>query len=1703
MIITIQNKQQASAAVSPEIAQLRTIADNIRVTTMLIEERFKLREEKAKKLGSKALERHQAMAEGYRKALTEYLSLIDKLPSDGAFSQSSIRNLQALLEKILPKKKRPIIGSLPYKHLNYPAQEPAAAAAITPAYLGGNKTVSPDDTTATHESPISKDIATLAQSLNWNPVSIYEYVKNNTETEWYWGCMKGAEETLHQKSGNDCDQAALLAALLRASGFPTRYVRGTVKFTAAAKDDPLNRIKNLTGIDDPNKIAEFFQKSGIPYTPIIAGGAISNFQIEHVWVESQIPYSNYRGAIIDSMGKTWLGLDTSIKVKGYTYNNAKDIFQETEVSSQLSGIRDQYLGLSSQPTSTQSPTPLEYLQSAINAQLLISQSTATYSDYLHTRTLIPEVLNILPGSMQFILVKATNEYTAIPGELIHQVKFTATDPHKNELFNITLPTYKLSNQQIVMSYEPETVQDQEIIDSYGGLDNTPAYLVHLRPVLKVNDERIIVAQAGVPMGGDFNLAIDLISPNGTKSITNTHIVGNLSVIGISAQRAIMKPQSDPNQQKDAARLLYEEAINYNDRWDKAEDELASLLLVTIARPLPTVVTLGGLIDVTYLLDMPHGFTWKGIFIDANLRAIEAVHRILDPENRTRLFTQLSSLQGSVLENRIFEDDFKVESISTAKLLQFVNSQTISSQLITIDKTNIDAILPTLSFDDYIKEDITNSVNQNFAIRIPQSEMTYEDWSGIGYIKENPSTGESGWMLSGLIAGGMTAWDVDRWNAIVAGTLSNPYSEPANYDPASAQYIQKIASTDMQDGIVGDALDEPLQVKVTDAKKVAVANVLVTFTVKAGGGTFDNMATSVTVSTNGSGIASAPFTLGKYTKTNPTFVWEDGDTYATQAEENIIDAALPSGTNLTMPFTALGLPDAADHLTPLHGNDTWGLQLSFAGFVSAAVEDVYNNPISNATVTFSVADPVQNPDHQCAWTTIDTTHKTYFTETGLACIKNSPTWGTCGDTNKQELVVVTDHYGASAEVILGGMDDANYTVTANAPSLSATFELYTYELISNRANPCDGKGDPYRALMTNYAYTSDLHGNNINAGKTGTTIPVTASMYYDLEKWGWKDVTCGNGTCSKVVGIRQWETSTDFTPDSFMTFGTTAGTSLGGGVYTVPSYTLKPGKNEIKVKGTGTITVKNTHMSCPNGCTTANEPLTETGTATMIVYGVEVKTQPIPLLLVNESGYLSSDQVITYTIEPLSSDYNAITAYTFIYKDDSIIAQIPTETKGTGTATISRGFQIDVNSVYKAEVVLNYGTGMEIRGEKKTLPIGQVKLWTDEAPSTEVVGAVTDDVTTIRIELTVKNGRDTLPQQLNWSIADPQVPDASQEIQGTLLDGDAHVDSLQVDFNSDGVATARYEVPTTFVRFDTDQEANDKTLAERYVQVQLNNSALGLPVIKLKRPPVVLVHGLWSDPGKAWKDFTPKLNNKAQYMISKVDYGISSNAIFSTNFLIVQKIVMRALRDSINDSFAATKVDIIGHSMGGLLARGAGIEAQIHKLITIDTPHNGSELASLLKEVRDRESYLNPEEKIVLYKLRKANCPNNRDTCLNGAIDDLVPGSTALNALPQLGVPRFTVVGLASDGMFGHDPDLVKLWKGLKTVFSKVPDNSFPPCGILGMFTCTAVFSEKNDRIVSRSSQGNGGQGDVMQPAVDHITVTGNQNVVDKVKELLE
>jgi hypothetical protein len=1349
IIVTIQNKLFSGASLSSEITRLKAAAENIRINNLLLGERFAMREEKIRSLGSAVLARHQTMTEGYRKALTEYLSLIDSLPpdADAELATQATQQLIDLLNRILPKKKRPIIGSLPYKHLNYPAREPISSPSITPVYRGGNKTVSPDDTKNAAEALISAEIAALAQSLNWNPVSIYEYVKNNVDTEWYWGCMKGAVDTLHQKSGNDCDQATLLTALLRASGFPTRYVRGTVQFFP-----DIERAKNLTGIDDPARIAEFIQKAGIPYKPVIASGKIANIQIERIWVESQIPYANYRGALIDDNGKTWLGLDTGIKVKGYSYNDPPDVLSVMSFST----IRDEYLGLLSTSTASTpfelNQTPLEYLQSAINSKLRTLNSHLTYIDFLRTKTLIPEVLNIVPASMQFNLIKATNEYAAIPDDLIHKVKLTATNSSGSELFAVTMPVYKVSNQQVAIGYEPETVQDQEIVDSFGGLDNTPSYLVHLRPVLTINKDRIVVAKDGLLMGSEYNLTIELISPNSTEKITNALIAGNLSVICICAQKAAITPlllaeEAGGKGGKDAERLLYEASQRYFERWNQAENELASLLHLSIARPLPMVVTMGGVIDVFYLLDMPHGFTWKGVFIDAGIKAIETEDGTQSAVVKQKLFMQLSSLQGSILENRIFEDDFQVDSISTAKLFQFVTSQP-GSQLITVDKTNIDGLPPTVAFDDDIREDISNSVNQSFTVRIPQSGITYHDWTGIGYIKENPETGESAWMLSGMIAGGMTAIIRDQWIAQdIAGVLSLPNTRPSNPNPGAA--VRLVRMSDYQIGFTGEVVKVPCQVRAEDSAGEPVQNVPVVFKIITGGGKLQgvdklgnvvpndaNNTTTATseyiVKTGTDGIARVKVTLGEKTDDSPLYRQEVGITNQTYWELvglNMVAMTAPGGSgSLTTdkPFEAYARAGAAAKIEVVSPKTAYyGLPNTLASSAWIKVVDRYGNSISGKNVNFFVERTFLGQDPG-----VDAkTAKLYTTQAACPGIPIVDCPNAAEYTSTNPLVKVAEHFGAMAYVIVGNTANTRFTVkatakkdtfNANGKRIDTETPLPAAEMVYQ--THAKAGAAPESALSALAVYQYDEAGNRTDAGKAGSFFPenLDVTLLYHEEGYGPAIDVNGNYylkgtgvfTTSKVNNGQ-----VKFTPNQGggSVNPEVQTTAIDGQYSTNLTLGASPALNVIQAVGSASVTVPAIETTSGSISTSTKTLEAQTG---FTIWGVKPIVLPSRLLMMNSDGYPVSDMEIRFTIEPTNYSYSTKSLYLDFYEKNTLQNESWMgfmQADPSGKIILTRGgMKFNPEYTYMVQLIADRGTKKEVVSERVTLPVAQLKVLTDES-----------------------------------------------------------------------------------------------------------------------------------------------------------------------------------------------------------------------------------------------------------------------------------------------------------------------------------------------------------------------------------------------------
>jgi hypothetical protein len=122
-------------------------------------------------------------------------------------------------------------------------------------------------------------------------------------------------------------------------------------------------------------------------------------------------------------------------------------------------------------------------------------------------------------------------------------------------------------------------------------------------------------------------------------------------------------------------------------------------------------------------------------------------------------------------------------------------------------------------------------------------------------------------------------------------------------------------------------------------------------------------------------------------------------------------------------------------------------------------------------------------------------------------------------------------------------------------------------------------------------------------------------------------------------------------------------------------------------------------------------------------------------------------------------------------------------------------------------------------------------------------------------------------------------------------------------------------------------------------------------------PVLMVHGLWGSTGD-WMDL--KVDLWGSPVPARIaDYAAESSQSFAQNAGMIRREADKLLNVCRTRlGYAATRVDVVAHSMGGILTRIASNlpdyrskqnfqEGYIRRLITVDTPHHGASSAPLL------------------------------------------------------------------------------------------------------------------------------------------------------------
>ena len=378
-------------------------------------------------------------------------------------------------------------------------------------------------------------------------------------------------------------------------------------------------------------------------------------------------------------------------------------------------------------------------------------------------------------------------------------------------------------------------------------------------------------------------------------------------------------------------------------------------------------------------------------------------------------------------------------------------------------------------------------------------------------------------------------------------------------------------------------------------------------------------------------------------------------------------------------------------------------------------------------------------------------------------------------------------------------------------------------------------------------------------------------------------------------------------------------------------------------------------------------------------------------------------------------------------------------------------------------------------------------------------------------------------------AEPPVPSTSANEDGALgATGATEFTSATVTVTAEGtnrgpMAFAVYRAPLDFPRSSVDDSA--KTFRDVHLRIRHSNGNETTIPLRIVRPLVALVHGLW-DSWNGWDTFAPLVTGPTtvdpRFTIVRVSYddpvsiaasrpiyprallaGARRNALgFEFNAPHVRGQINRWLEDFKTNrnpakiSVASVQADIVAHSMGGNIARMMVLDQNflsnntyrqgiIHKLITIDSPHQGTVLARRLLSDPNADCLHQLFAKNRLLIFDRVTLQTNVGVGVDGAIRDLVdqPLSPASDKITNLSPHRLHAATIA--GIYTNFDRLD--WHPFAIAVRNKPFGcpTTPLAQALTSAGWPAVFSEENDGIVPRTSQWNGLTGGIRVDNVVH------------------
>ncbi|MEW6415383.1 MAG: DUF6531 domain-containing protein, partial [Pseudomonadota bacterium] len=636
------------------------------------------------------------------------------------------------------------------------------------------------DLADTAEAPKAHpDIVALAKKLDYNPVRMFEWVNQNIKFEPYYGSMKGAVGTLWSKSGGATDQASLLAALLRASNIPVRYVRGTVSVIDSAPKGADGRAPRWIGAKTYDAARAVLAMNGNPAATVQdnASGQAIGVNLAHVWIEACLPYAAWRGTGLDDSGHRWVPLDPSYKDQRYQAGISVDGSFDFNYSQWLSSRLD---------AKGVYRLPHEAFEGEVEAHVKTKSpnyANNTLEDVPYKAEIKRQRFDILPIVPPYEVLQYTSwsgianesaETAALPDRHKYRLLVAAKNSGGGLQAQKTLNLVELASKRLTLSYKGATPADQTAFDTWfnavdPGASPTCSATASMVPVFRLEGvEQTSEAGSGsvTLCSANNQLAMTVtLAELGSAATRSSVTYSNIRAANLHALHAYAWHTSDTYLARRSAQLLASVQANngnINADRDGIEGEFLHIAAAKYSRYVAdatkragelfgesgTVGVSVGLtaaqVKVNYLFDLPYGLFRKGFLIDWP-GGIVTSSRLDTPSSTDKRAFKLAGFAGSAYEAYIWNEVASLDAVSTTRGLQFAKEQAIEILQInnTTDWANNKCKLTNTCSNSalntnpagtnynasHVSQIETQYVNQGYKLTIPRRLIQYPDASG--------------------------------------------------------------------------------------------------------------------------------------------------------------------------------------------------------------------------------------------------------------------------------------------------------------------------------------------------------------------------------------------------------------------------------------------------------------------------------------------------------------------------------------------------------------------------------------------------------------------------------------------------------------------------------------------------------------------------------------------------------------------------------------------------------------------------------------------------------------------------------------------------------------------------------------------------------------------------------------------------------------